>query len=216
MNGHGLGPKDLGGDWPEGGLYHKGVDYNVGPAPGIVVNLFNDVEYVVTPHWDVIGKIQGYIKDEVVILGNHRDAWVAGGAGDPNSGSAALLEIARSFGKMREAGWKPTRTILLASWDGEEYGLLGSTEWVEANAPWLEASALAYLNVDVGARSPVFSVAANPLLQDVIHGALKKVIDPKSLENSTEGTPVFDVWDKKIRTLGTSPYLQTIAGANSI
>lgn len=75
LNGHGLGHKDLGGDWGNGGLFHKGVEYNVGPKPGVVVNLYNAQEYVITPHWDVIGKIEGHIKDEVVILGNHRDAW---------------------------------------------------------------------------------------------------------------------------------------------
>lgn len=74
---------------------------------------------MVAPMWDVIGKIPGYMEDQI-ILGNHRDAWIAGGAADPNSGSAALNELARSFGKMLEVGWKPARTLVLASWDGEE------------------------------------------------------------------------------------------------
>jgi N-acetylated-alpha-linked acidic dipeptidase len=123
LNGHGLNASDLGGDWGAGGLYHKGVNYNIGPAPKVTVNLVNEVEYVITPQWDVIATIEGHIKDETVLMGNHRDAWIAGGAVDPNSGSAALIELARSFGTMLKSGWKPLRTIVLASWDGEEYGV---------------------------------------------------------------------------------------------
>jgi N-acetylated-alpha-linked acidic dipeptidase len=167
------------------------------------VNLHNEVEYVITPQWNVIGKIPGYIPDETVIIGNHRDAWIAGGAADPNSGSAALLEVARSFGKMIGLGWKPARTILLASWDGEEYGLLGSTEWVEDHQKKLHGHALAYLNVDVGARSPVFSVSANPLLRDLIYNATKKVMDPKSAEQGRFDDSVYDVWDKEVKSLGS-------------
>jgi N-acetylated-alpha-linked acidic dipeptidase len=118
--------------------------------------------------WNVIGIINGSISDEVVVLGNHRDAWIAGGAGDPNSGSAAFNEVIRSFGKALEAGWKPLRTIVFASWDGEEYGLIGSTEWVEEYVPWLQASTIAYLNVDVGTVGPHFKASAAPLLNKVL------------------------------------------------
>lgn len=86
----------------------------------------NQQEYVTTPMWDVIGIINGTIHDEVVVVGNHRDAWILGGAGDPNSGSAALMEVVRAFGNATSLGWKPLRTIVFASWDGEEYGLIGS------------------------------------------------------------------------------------------
>ncbi|KAI5779989.1 N-acetylated-alpha-linked acidic dipeptidase-like protein [Geopyxis carbonaria] len=203
LNGHGLNPGDLGDSWKSGGLHHKGVDYSTGPAPGIVVNLVNEVENVITPQWNVIGRIPGHISDELIILGNHRDAWIAGGAGDPSSGSAALLEMVRSFGSMLAAGWKPTRTIMLASWDGEEYGLLGSTEWVEDHALKLGKNSLAYINVDVGARSHKFAVAANPLLENVLVEAVKKVMDPDSVINGSDSTSVFDVWDKKIKILGS-------------
>jgi len=118
--------------------------------------------------WNVIGIINGTIPDEVVILGNHRDAWIAGGAGDPNSGSAAFNEVIRAFGIALSAGWKPLRTIVFASWDGEEYGLLGSTEWVEEYLPWLKQATVAYLNVDVGSVGPTFDVSAAPLLDKVI------------------------------------------------
>lgn len=199
LNNHGINSSTLGPHWQTGGLYHLGVTYHVGPAPGISLNLVNDVEYVITPQWDVIGKIPGYITDETIILGNHRDAWIVGGAGDPNSGSAALNELARSFGKMIEIGWKPSRALILASWDGEEYGLLGSTEWVEDHQKELRENALAYINVDVGTTNPHFAATANPLLHSVIEAATKKVIDP----NSKSGKTVYEVWDKNIQILGS-------------
>ena len=81
--------------------------------------------------YDVIGTIYGQVEpDQMVILGNHRDAWVFG-AVDPNSGTAVLQEMARAFGTLRTKGWRPGRSIVLCSWDAEEYGLIGSTEWVE-------------------------------------------------------------------------------------
>lgn len=145
------------------------MKYNVGPSPeDVVLNLINEQEYVTTPLWNVIGIINGTIPDEVVVLGNHRDAWIAGGAADPNSGSAAFNEVIRSFGQAVQAGWKPVRTIVFASWDGEEYGLVGSTEWVEEYLPWLSASAVAYLNVDVGANGPNFRLSAAPLLTSLV------------------------------------------------
>lgn len=147
------------------GLQYKGVDYNIGPTPeDVVVNLYNQQDYVTTPLWNVIGVINGTIPDEVIgeytpsfhiskshadrsrpVVGNHRDAWIAGGASDPNSGSAVLNEVIRSFGEALDHGWKPLRTIVFASWDGEEYGLLGSTEWVEEYLPWLNHANVAYV-----------------------------------------------------------------------
>jgi len=81
----------------------------------------------------------------VPVLGNHRDAWIAGGAGDPNSGSAVVNEVIRGFGEALRLGWKPLRTIVFASWDGEEYGLLGSTEWVEEYLLWINKANVAYI-----------------------------------------------------------------------
>jgi len=163
-------------------LQYKGVHYNIGPTPDdVVVNLYNEQDYVYTPLWNVIGVINGTIPDEVVgkqtllcsyvkfqvvltkslpVVGNHRDAWIAGGAGDPNSGSAVLNEAIRSFGEAIRQGWKPLRTIVFASWDGEEYGLVGSTEWVEDYMPWLKDATVAYV-----VRSPFIwdGSLANPL-----------------------------------------------------
>ena len=165
-----------------------------------MLNLLNQQEYVTTPLWNVIGVINGTIPEEVVILGNHRDAWIAGGSGDPNSGSAALNEVIRSIGKAMKAGWKPLRTIVFASWDGEEYGLVGSTEWVEEFLPWLSGSTIAYLNVDVGARGDNFNPAAAPLLNQLIRNVTRSVQSPNQ---TIKGQTVFDVWDRNIRTMGS-------------
>ena len=125
LNGHGPNASSFNEYWQKGGLSYKDVTYNIGPSPpAVTLNLVNVQNYTITPLWNTIGVINGTISDEVVVLGNHRDAWIAGGAGDPNSGSAALNEIVRSFGVALEKGWKPQRTIVFASWDGEEYGLL--------------------------------------------------------------------------------------------
>ena len=102
-----------------------GVNYSTGVGSGAILSLNNIMEDDITPIWDVIGIINGTNQDEVVLVGNHRDAWIIGGAADPNSGSAVLIELAKAFGKLSETGWKPTRTIVLCSWDAEEYGLVG-------------------------------------------------------------------------------------------
>ncbi|KAI9654233.1 MAG: hypothetical protein M1821_006761 [Bathelium mastoideum] len=192
LNGHGPDASSFSSHWQTGGLDYKGVNYNIGPSPdGLVLNLVNQQNYTYTPQWDVIGIINGTIQDEVVIIGNHRDAWIAGGAGDPNSGSAALNEVARGLGAALAKGWKPLRTIVLGSWDGEEYGLVGSTEWVEDYLPWLNATAVAYINVDVSTRGPEFDVAAAPLLNKAIVETTKLVQSPNQ---TTPNQSVYDVW----------------------
>ncbi|KAF2876045.1 hypothetical protein BDV95DRAFT_603430 [Massariosphaeria phaeospora] len=201
LNGHGPKSSAFNKYWQGGGLGYKGVDYSIGPSPaGWALNLVNEQEYVTTPMWNVIGIINGTIPDEVVVLGNHRDAWVAGGAGDPNSGSAALNEVVRAFGLAVQAGWRPLRTIVFASWDGEEYGLIGSTEWVEEFLPWLAQSTIAYLNVDVGAVGPNLVVAAAPLLNKALIETLDLIQSPNQ---TTPGQTVGDVWNKQIRTMGS-------------
>ncbi|KAF1952943.1 Zn-dependent exopeptidase [Byssothecium circinans] len=201
LNGHGPKADSFDSHWQTGGLGYKGVDYSIGPSPpSLTLNLLNEQEYITTPMWNVIGIINGTIADEVVILGNHRDAWIAGGAGDPNSGSAAFNEVIRSFGIALQAGWKPFRTIVFASWDGEEYGLLGSTEWVEEFLPWLTGSAVAYLNVDVGTKGHIFQAASAPLLNKVLAETLDLIQSPNQ---TIPGQTIGQVWDKKIRTMGS-------------
>lgn len=181
-----------------------------------MINLYNKQDYVTTPMWNVIGVINGSIADEVVVLGNHRDAWIAGGAGDPNSGSAAINEVIRSLSLALKAGWKPLRTIVLASWDGEEYGLLGSTEWVEEYLPWLADSAIAYLNVDVGTRGPVFTASAAPLLDKLITETVHAIPSPNTtVANQTVG----DTWNHVITTMGSGSdftAFQDFAGIPSV
>ncbi|GAB1311056.1 Glutamate carboxypeptidase [Madurella fahalii] len=218
LNGHGPKAKDFNKYWTRNmGLQYKGVHYNVGPTPDdVVVNLYNEQEYVTTPLWNVIGVINGTIPDEVIIVGNHRDAWVAGGAADPNSGSAVLNEAIRSFGEALRLGWKPLRTIVFASWDGEEYGLVGSTEWVEEYLPWLKGANVAYINTDVSARGPYLRVSAAPLLDNVIHSVTAAVPSPNQ---TVSGQTVFDLWDKKIKTMGSGSdftAFQDFAGIPSV
>lgn len=217
LNGQGPKASDFNQYWQGGGLGYKGVEYYVGPSPeDVVLNLVNEQEYTTTPLWNVIGVINGTSVDEVVILGNHRDAWIAGGAGDPNSGSAALNEVVRSFSAALAQGWKPLRTIVFASWDGEEYGLIGSTEWVEEYIPWLSKAAIAYLNVDVGSRGPQFSTAASPLLNKALYEATSLVPSPNQ---TVPGQTIRDLWDGHIRTMGSGSdftAFQDFAGIPSV
>lgn len=218
LNGHGPSVRDFNKYWQADlGLGYKGVNYSVGPSPeDVVINLYNEQDYIITPNWDVIGIINGSISDEVIIVGNHRDAWIVGGAGDPNSGSAVINEVIRSFGEALKKGWKPLRTIVFASWDGEEYGLLGSTEWVEEYLPWLSHANVAYLNVDVGVRGQDFHASAAPLLNSIIHDVTAQILSPNQ---TVKGQTVYDTWDKKINTLGSgSDYtaFQDFAGIPSI
>ena len=193
------------------------MQYNIGPSPSdLVLNLVNDQEYVTTPLWNVIGIINGTLQDEVIFLGNHRDAWIAGGAADPNSGSAALNEVVRSFGEALNRGWKPMRTLVFASWDGEEYGLIGSTEWVEEYIPWLSKAAVAYLNVDVAFRGPDFEAAASPILNKALYEATSLVLSPNQ---TVAGQTVRDLWNGHIRTMGSGSdftAFQDFAGVPSV
>jgi N-acetylated-alpha-linked acidic dipeptidase len=217
LKGHGPRAKTLGKAWKDGGLAYQGVEYYVGPSPdSIALNLWNQQEYVTTPMWNVIGVINGTLSDEVIVLGNHRDAWIAGGAGDPNSGSAALNEVVRSFGAAVAKGWKPLRTIVFASWDGEEYALIGSTEWVEEYLPWLNATVVAYLNVDVGTTGPRFKASASPLLEKPLIAAAKMVLSPNQ---TVPGQTLYVVWDKRVSTMGSGSdftAFQDFAGIPSV
>ncbi|CAG8959551.1 hypothetical protein HYFRA_00001452 [Hymenoscyphus fraxineus] len=164
------------------------VNYSTGPAPGVTLSMNNVMEDKITPIWNVIGIINGTNEDEVVIVGNHRDAWVVGGAADPHSGSAIVVELAKAFGSLLKTGWKPKRTIILASWDAEEYGLVGSTEWVEEYVPWLKERAIAYLNIDVGISGPIPDFSATPDLYKITTSIGKKVVWP-----TTENRTLYDV-----------------------
>jgi N-acetylated-alpha-linked acidic dipeptidase len=151
--------------------------YRVGPGPA-TVRLRLTMDDRVRPIWTVTGKIRGREEPEsLVIAGNHRDAWMYGGV-DPSSGSAALMELARTLGALAKAGARPRRTILLASWDAEEFTLTSSTEWGEQNERELREHAVAYLNVDSAASGPNFGAAAVPALNRLIGEVAAEVRDP--------------------------------------
>lgn len=167
--------------------------YHVGGTPDVKVRLKTDMDYKVRPIWNVVTRIDGREeKDRWVVLGNHRDAWVFG-AVDPNSGSSAMLEVARGFGALLKQGWTPRRTIILCSWDAEEYGLIGSTEWAEENASDLREKAVAYLNVDVAVAGGNFGASSVPSLWRVLRDVTRDVKDPK------KGTSIYQQWQERAR-----------------
>ncbi|MFZ0062327.1 MAG: M28 family metallopeptidase [Pyrinomonadaceae bacterium] len=171
--------------------------YHVGGTSDVRVHLKTEMDYQIRKIWNVVARIEGAEeKDRWVIMGNHRDAWTFG-AVDPNSGSAAMLEAARGFGQLLKSGWKPRRTIVLCSWDGEEYGLIGSVEWAEENAAELRQKAVAYLNMDAAVSGPNFGASSVPSLWKLIRGATRDVRDPKS------GKTVYQQWQDRFH--GTRP-----------
>lgn len=177
----GLGGPAVPGDW-HGGLP---LTYHVGPGP-VEVGFRVEMDYKVRTIWNVIGKLKGEVEpDRWVMIGNHRDAWVYG-AVDPNSGTASTLEACRALGEAVKAGWKPRRTILYASWDAEEYGLVGSTEWAEEHADELQEKALLMLNVDSAVSGPNLDIDGIPSLRELVLGAAADVIDPRSGKNLRE------------------------------
>jgi N-acetylated-alpha-linked acidic dipeptidase len=168
-----------------------GVSYSTGQGSSATLSMSNVMNDTYGNIWDAVGIINGTNQDEVVIVGNHRDAWIVGGAADPNSGSAVLIELAKAFGKLSATGWKPTRTIVLCSWDAEEYGLVGSTEWVEEYIPWLKTAAVSYLNIDVAVSGPIPDISATPDLHAISINLMKKVVYPYRGSNNLT---LYDVW----------------------
>ncbi len=161
--------------------------YHVGPGPAkLKMHLKQDYQFRTL--WDVIGRVRGSeLPAEWVVAGNHRDAWVYG-AVDPNSGTAAMLETVHGVGELLKSGWKPKRTLVFASWDGEEEGLMGSTEWVEQHESEL-ADAPAYFNMDVAVSGSKFGASAVPSLKQFLRDVTKAVPSPK-------GGTVYREWQK--------------------
>lgn len=168
--------------------YHLGSVGPTGSVPAVKVHMHLEQNYAIRTIWDVIGTIPGTeYPDAWVIAGNHRDAWVYG-AVDPVSGTAAMLETARGLGELLKQGWKPKRTIVLASWDAEEEGLIGSTEWVEEHINEL-SHAVAYFNTDVAVSGPRFTSDAVPSLKQFVREATRQVPSPA-------GGTVYEQWKK--------------------
>jgi N-acetylated-alpha-linked acidic dipeptidase len=159
------------------------IAYKVGGGPAAVrMRVQNDNK--VRPIWTVTGRITGTASPgDLVIVGNHRDAWVYGGV-DPSSGTASLMELARSLGALAAQGVRPRRTIVFANWDAEEFTLTSSTEWGEQHARELGEHAVAYLNVDSSTSGQDFKAAAVPSLNRVVVEAARDTLDLKDDERS--------------------------------
>ncbi len=162
--------------------------YHVGGTNDVRVHLKTDIEFVTKTIWDVITRIDGAVEnDRWVVLGNHRDAWVFG-AVDPNSGTTAMIEVGRGLGQLLKSGWKPRRAIVLCSWDAEEQGLIGSTEWAEEKASELKEKAVVYLNMDAAVSGPNFGASSVPSLWKLIRSTAQDIRDPKT------GKSVYEAW----------------------
>jgi N-acetylated-alpha-linked acidic dipeptidase len=209
------------------------ITYRMGPGP-TRVHLHLKSNWGMKTIYDVIARIPGSsAPDEWVIRGNHHDAWV-NGADDPLAGQVALLEEARAYGALIAKGWHPRRTIIYCAWDGEEPGLLGSTEWVETHEDELRQHAVAYFNTDGNARG-FLSVGGSHVLEAFLNGVARDITDPETnvslwkrlqslrLVRATSGSERADVRTRAnlhIDALGSgsdySPFLQHdgIASAN--
>ncbi len=151
--------------------------YHLGPGPA-TVHLKLEFNWNQTPAYDVIAKLPGAERpDEWIIRGNHYDAWVCG-AWDPVSGAVTLMEEARAIAELVKQGWRPKRTIVFAAWDGEEPGLIGSTEWVETHAELLRQKAAVYINSDSNERG-FLEMGGSHTLEKFINEIAREVIDPE-------------------------------------
>ncbi|KII94951.1 hypothetical protein PLICRDRAFT_128324, partial [Plicaturopsis crispa FD-325 SS-3] len=192
-------------------------------SEGRDVKLVNHVDDKITPIWNTLGVIPGHIRDEVVVIGNHRDEQVLG-ATDPTSGTASVHEIIRGFGVLLRSGWRPLRTIVFASWDAEEYALIGSTEWGEDFPEFIDKHVVAYLNLDSSVSGSRFGASASPSLAHVYRQAAEDVPHPtdagrtlwdarsdsgKLFGNGTEvDSEVLAMWEAEAQALdsiGVSP-----------
>ncbi|XP_033635312.1 putative N-acetylated-alpha-linked acidic dipeptidase [Asterias rubens] len=192
-----MGGEETSADWA-GSI--SNVTYRYGPGfnatnqdKKVAMRIFT--ENRMANAYNTIGTIRGSVEpDRYVIIGNHRDAW-GYGAVDPSSGTACMMEISRIFGSFVKDGWRPRRTIMFASWGAEEYGLIGSNEWVEEYIQKLGGRAVAYLNVDTAVIGTyILGAFGTPNLHKTIYQAAQKIPDP-----NPEGTrmTVYDTWKER-------------------
>jgi N-acetylated-alpha-linked acidic dipeptidase len=166
------------------------ITYRLGPGPS-QVHLKLSFNWDIKPMYDVIATIQGStFPDEWIVRGNHHDAWV-NGASDPVSGMAPVLEEARALGALVKQGWRPKRTLVYAAWDGEEPGLLGSTEWVEQHDAELRDKAVVYINSDGNSRG-FLQASGSHTLEHLVNEVARSVEDPESK------TTVWKRWQSQI------------------
>jgi N-acetylated-alpha-linked acidic dipeptidase len=173
-------------DW-QGGLPIK---YHLG-GNRVRVHVKIEMDNSTQPYYVVEGRIRGaQFPDEWIVLGNHRDAWVFGGV-DPSSGTASMMELTRALGKLAKTGTRPRRTIVVCSWDGEEVGLTGSTEWGEQFAGELRNKAVVYINVDEATSGPNFHGQAVASLSPMLVEASRTLKDPS-------GKTLYEAWKNSI------------------
>jgi len=173
-----LAPENWGGGLP--------IQYHLG-GERVKVHLKIEMDNGTQPYYVVEGRIRGAeLPDEWVVLGNHRDAWVFGGV-DPSSGTASMMEMTRALGKLAKEGMRPRRTLVVCSWDGEEVGLTGSTEWGEQFADELRSKAVAYINVDEATSGPNFHGQAVASLAPMLVETSRSLQDPS-------GKSLYEAW----------------------
>jgi N-acetylated-alpha-linked acidic dipeptidase len=173
-------------DW-QGGL---GFPYRFGGKKE-KLHLRIEMDNGIQPYYVVEGRIRGAeLPDEWVVLGNHRDAWVFGGV-DPSSGTASMMEMTRALGQLAKNGVRPRRTIVVCSWDGEEIGLTGSTEWGEQFADELRKKAVAYINVDEATSGPNFHGQAVASLAPMLEQTTRALKDPS-------GKSLYEAWKETV------------------
>ncbi len=192
----------------QGGLAFR---YHVGPGPvrARVMVKSDSATAAIKPIWNTYGVIRGTeFPDELVVIGAHRDAW-SPGAQDNVSGTVSVLEAARAVAEQMRAGWRPRRTLMFATWDAEEWGLIGSTEYVEDDSLRLMRGAVAYLNQDSPTGGPAFGGGGTPSLRSVLRDVAKSVPDPTG-----EGS-VYAVWRARSRVAdGTEPAMGDPGGGS--
>ncbi|GMM32399.1 hypothetical protein DAMA08_051440 [Martiniozyma asiatica (nom. inval.)] len=191
----GFGPKVEG--WK--GLV-EGFDYSVGPNPNYKLNLLNLQEFKIKTMNNIVGKIEGKDNSKMIIVGNHHDSWTPAAA-DPHSGSASMLEVIRAFNELTKIGWKPYYSIVFASWDGEEYGLIGSTEFGEYYERELKSKCIAYINSDVSTIGSILKLDSTPLLNNLLKSTANEIKYPNS--SLTLRDHFRETNGEKIGTLGS-------------
>lgn len=153
------------------------ITYHLGPGPARV-HLALAFDWKIVPAYDVIARLAGSDRgDQWIMRGNHHDAWV-NGASDPTSGMVALLQEAKAIAELAKSGWKPRRSIIFAAWDGEEQGLLGSTEWAETHAAELRRNLVVYINSDSNSRG-FFDAGGSHTLEKLTTQVARDVVDPE-------------------------------------
>lgn len=183
-----LAPKEWQGGLP--------IKYRFGGQA--TVHLKIDMDTNVLPNYVVEARIRGTeLPDEWVVFGNHRDAWEFGGV-DPSSGTASMMEMSRALGALARTGARPRRTLVFCSWDGEEVGLTGSTEWGEEFAETLKEKMVAYLNVDSSTSGPRLDASSVPSLAPMLVEATRSLKDPS-------GVSLYDAWKKTVEGRRGSP-----------